>query len=573
MALLINRPELVGFFSYSREDDADSHGALSALRNRVQGELRGLLGRTAKTFRLWQDKEAIAAGKFWASEIKLAVAQSSFFIPIITPTVVASSHCRFELESFLAREAELGRDDLVFPILYIDVPALEDTMRQQNDQVLSLIAQRQYADWREFRHLDSNSTEVKRAVERYCRHIRDALNKPWVSPEECKQKKEAAAQLQTEMENQLIEAEAKRHANAQQRAVVEERRKCKTEQYRKEETEERWRNAEEVQRRHQAAAKSTTEAERHPVENERLQQEVEANRQAPLMRNIKITSTLAKMGLSAVTTLQQMNVWVETFFVFAAMVILTKVAFIPFRLYSHSSMALSLLVASVFTSAICFVLALICKRRYSLSFMDCILIAIGYGIGGMIGGGFEHFIELMTKYYVFSVDEAIYISNGELRLFFGCIGVVAPFIVRNKMSPRIVFTVSAIVGFGLLSRYVAFGLFWRDSGSYLTWAYLVCPVFLIGMLFATKRTVGTVSFDLVCIAVTWFLIFCAVIYLARPISAAINLAVNVSSYSISEDYESDIIYSILVAMFILPTTMSWLAFRIARPSAIDAKFT
>ena len=103
--------------------------------------------RTGVTpFRLWQDKEAIPSGTLWESEIKNAVAQSIFFIPIITPTVVASPYCRFELEAFLAREAELGRDDLVFPILYIDVPALEDSGRQQSDPVLSLIAKRQYVD-------------------------------------------------------------------------------------------------------------------------------------------------------------------------------------------------------------------------------------------------------------------------------------------------------------------------------------------------------------------------------------------------------------------------------------------
>jgi TIR domain len=105
MSSLAELPELVGFFSYSREDDADSHGALSMLRSRIQGELRGQLGRTAKTFRLWQDKEAIASGTLWEIEIKNAVAQSAFFIPIVTPTVVASPYCRFELESFLAREA------------------------------------------------------------------------------------------------------------------------------------------------------------------------------------------------------------------------------------------------------------------------------------------------------------------------------------------------------------------------------------------------------------------------------------------------------------------------------------
>ena len=102
-------------FSYSREDDEDSYGALSALRGRIQGELRGQLGRNAKTFRLWQDKEAIPRGTLWETEIKNAVAQSAFFIPIITPTVVASPYCKFELDAFLAREKELGRNDQVTP--------------------------------------------------------------------------------------------------------------------------------------------------------------------------------------------------------------------------------------------------------------------------------------------------------------------------------------------------------------------------------------------------------------------------------------------------------------------------
>ena len=56
-------------------------GALSALRDRIQRELRGQLGRSMKTFRLWQDKEAIAAGKLWEDEIKNAVGQAVFSFP------------------------------------------------------------------------------------------------------------------------------------------------------------------------------------------------------------------------------------------------------------------------------------------------------------------------------------------------------------------------------------------------------------------------------------------------------------------------------------------------------------
>src|SRR5579864_2175238 len=132
MLSLAELPELLGFFSYSREDDEDSGGALSALRDRVQRELRGQLGRSLKNCRLlWQDKDEISVGKGWENEIRNAIARSVFFIPIITPTVVKSRFCTFELHSFLARERELCRTDLVFPILYIRVPTLDDADQRQ----------------------------------------------------------------------------------------------------------------------------------------------------------------------------------------------------------------------------------------------------------------------------------------------------------------------------------------------------------------------------------------------------------------------------------------------------------
>jgi formylglycine-generating enzyme required for sulfatase activity len=243
--------ELVGFFSYSREDDTDSQGALSALRSRIQGELRGQLGRSAKTFRLWQDKEAIPSGTLWETEIKNAVAQSVFFIPIITPTALASPNCRFELESFLAREAALGRNDLVFPILYIDVPALEDSGRRQNDPVLSLIAKRQYADWRKLRHHDVHTTDFSEAVEQFCRDIRDALRRYWLTVEEGKAKEEATALQKTEAERKRQEAEAKH------------------------------RDEEEAQRNRQAGVeKQAAEAEWRRAEGQRLYKEAEAKRRA-----------------------------------------------------------------------------------------------------------------------------------------------------------------------------------------------------------------------------------------------------------------------------------------------------
>jgi TIR domain-containing protein len=87
--------------------------------------------------RLWKDKEAIAPGRLWEGEIKAAVEQAVFFIPIITPTVVKSRYCQTEFEAFLARERALERSDLVFPIFYVRVPELEVEARWRDHPVLT----------------------------------------------------------------------------------------------------------------------------------------------------------------------------------------------------------------------------------------------------------------------------------------------------------------------------------------------------------------------------------------------------------------------------------------------------
>src|SRR5580658_6346319 len=99
MASLSDLSELVGFFSYSREDDAGSDGALSTLRDAIQRELSAQLGRSRADFRVWQDKAAISLGALWEKEIKLGIAQSVFFVPIVTPRAVKSRHCAFEFSS------------------------------------------------------------------------------------------------------------------------------------------------------------------------------------------------------------------------------------------------------------------------------------------------------------------------------------------------------------------------------------------------------------------------------------------------------------------------------------------
>ena len=82
MASLAELPNLVGFFSYSREDDEDFRGELSAIRAAIGRNLAALLGRSKRqNFRLWQDMEAIAPGKLWETEIANAIEESVSSFP------------------------------------------------------------------------------------------------------------------------------------------------------------------------------------------------------------------------------------------------------------------------------------------------------------------------------------------------------------------------------------------------------------------------------------------------------------------------------------------------------------
>ena len=127
-------------------------GTLSALRDAIQRELSAQLGRSGQPSACGRIRRRSLPAQLWETEIKTAVEQAVFFVPIVTPRAVNSHYCKFEFEAFLAREHGLERTDLVFPLLYIRVPALESEAEWREDPVLSIIGLRQYVDWRPFRH-------------------------------------------------------------------------------------------------------------------------------------------------------------------------------------------------------------------------------------------------------------------------------------------------------------------------------------------------------------------------------------------------------------------------------------
>jgi len=184
MASLAQLDELVGFFSYSREDDEAFRRSLSALREAIQRNLSARLGRSSRDFRLWQDNKAIATGQMWESQIVEAIEEAVFFIPIITPRAVKSKHCKFEFDAFLGRERQLGRNDLVFPIHYIEVPELQDEAEWRAHPVLSVVAKRQYQDWLNYRNASVNTPAFRKAIDGFCGEIAKTLREPRILAEE-----------------------------------------------------------------------------------------------------------------------------------------------------------------------------------------------------------------------------------------------------------------------------------------------------------------------------------------------------------------------------------------------------
>ena len=118
-----------GFWSYTRDDDRISNGRLSQLRVLLTNELQGLFGKLPQVH-IFQDAEAIEHGTDWENEIRKALGQSSFFIPIVTPGFLQSDMCCMEMTRFRDREIELGRSDQDFATQIIGDPPFGRTAWQ-----------------------------------------------------------------------------------------------------------------------------------------------------------------------------------------------------------------------------------------------------------------------------------------------------------------------------------------------------------------------------------------------------------------------------------------------------------
>jgi hypothetical protein len=187
-----------GFMSYVRSDDANDNGRISELRKRLEGEIRVQSGDN--TFHIFQDREDIAWGQQWAQRINESLDAVTFLFPVITPGFFKSTACRDELKRFLDREKQLRRKDLILPIYYVDTPLLSNAAKRKADELGSLIADRQHADWRDLRFEPLDSPHVGRVLAKLAKEVVDALERPTGN-----------AASKGELPQQTVEPKATRH--------------------------------------------------------------------------------------------------------------------------------------------------------------------------------------------------------------------------------------------------------------------------------------------------------------------------------------------------------------------------
>jgi parallel beta-helix repeat protein len=163
----------VGFMSYARSDDEHDNGRLTEFCKRLSGEVRM---QTGEQFDIFQDRYDISWGQQWKRRIGDGLDASTFLIPIITPSFFKSDPCRDELERFLARESELGRNDLILPLYYVGCTILDDECKRNADRLARLIGERHYFDWRDLRFEPFGARQSRKTLAGLATQIAGALD-------------------------------------------------------------------------------------------------------------------------------------------------------------------------------------------------------------------------------------------------------------------------------------------------------------------------------------------------------------------------------------------------------------
>jgi len=164
-------PGPIAFLSYVHADDEGTRGGIVLLHRLLQ-EFVNLCGE--RPLEIFLDAEGMLWGRKWKNQVKSALDQTFFFVPVITPRFFESKHCRNELDYFIEREKIIGRDDLIFPIYYANCD-FDNPEKLESDPLKEAIAGRNWSNWCElWLDLRDETRAVKEELLKMARQLRAA---------------------------------------------------------------------------------------------------------------------------------------------------------------------------------------------------------------------------------------------------------------------------------------------------------------------------------------------------------------------------------------------------------------
>lgn len=152
---------VAGFWSYVQDDDAAEGGRITSLAKQLRTQYRLQTGEELDLFR---DRESLEWGDEWKSRIADAIAGTTFFIPVVTPSYFKSQACRNELFRFALEAKKLGLEQLLMPVYWVSVPELDDDAEDSSDEAIRLISRFHWQDLRGVRLEDEDSAAFRKPV-------------------------------------------------------------------------------------------------------------------------------------------------------------------------------------------------------------------------------------------------------------------------------------------------------------------------------------------------------------------------------------------------------------------------
>lgn len=157
---------MLGFWSYVHADDGVDFGRIGQLARDIVAHYEAI---RAEKIELFLDSDDLSWGDKWRSRIDESLSNVAFFVPVLTPRYFTSIECRRELQFFIDRTAKLGIEELILPILYIEVPEL--TNKESEDPLVQALQSSQWEDWRHLRFSNRDSSEYRTAVNKLATEV------------------------------------------------------------------------------------------------------------------------------------------------------------------------------------------------------------------------------------------------------------------------------------------------------------------------------------------------------------------------------------------------------------------